>query len=101
MPHRLEIELENLAASGYAITSPPERTYNCIAFAAGETHRVWWPVAFSYWPDGVPRELTVQSFIMVFETLNYVPCQDGSLEPGFEKVAIYANEEGIPRHAAR
>jgi len=38
---------------------------------------------------------------MVFETLNYTPCENGSLEPGFEEVALYANEEGVPKHAAR
>jgi len=36
--------------------------YNCIAFAAGETHRWWWPMG-AYWPEPAPRDETVDSFI--------------------------------------
>ena len=32
--------------------------------------------------------------------MGYEPCERGDLEPGFEKVAIFADDEG-PTHAAR
>jgi hypothetical protein len=32
--------------------------------------------------------------------VGYAPCADGSLEPGYEKAALYATDEG-PTHAAR
>jgi hypothetical protein len=52
------------------------------------------------WPPGVVRERTLTAFLQAFATLGYTPCPDGSLEPGWEKVALYATDEG-PAHAAR
>src|SRR5258708_29727761 len=100
MPHPLETAFPNLLASGYAITSPPDRDYNCIAWAAGDTSIFWWPSPFSYWPAGVPRELTQSAFRQAFETLNYEMCRDGALEDGFEKVALFARADGTPTHMA-
>ena len=44
--------------------------------------------------------VVLTTFVQAFATLSYTPCPDGSLEPGWEKVAIYATHEG-PTHAAR
>jgi hypothetical protein len=43
------------------ITSPHDFRYNCVAWAAGDVSRWWWPTepAVAYWPDGVAREETV------------------------------------------
>ena len=40
----------------FEITSPRTVAYNCIAWAAGETQRKWWPdkMGVAYWPRGVP-----------------------------------------------
>src|SRR5574341_713292 len=94
----LESRLKNLKGSSYKITSPRSRLYNCVAFAAGETHRFWWPTEFSYWPENVPRNETLQGFILAFETLGYARCDHGRLESGFEKIAIYADEDGTLTH---
>lgn len=51
------------------------------------------------WPSNVPREETIFAFQMAYTTLGYAPCQDGTLEEGFEKVVIYASQLG-PTHAA-
>jgi hypothetical protein len=48
----------------------------------------------------VPREVTVSAFVQLYSTLGYTACQDGSLELGFEKVAIYALGK-VVKHAAR
>lgn len=92
----------NLRHSGYEITSPEDRGYNCIAWAAGVTDAWWWPDPWEigYWPNGVPREETIQAFIQAFGTRGYTPCEDDSLEAAFEKIALYANA-GVPTHAAR
>ena len=37
----------------------------------------------------------------MFGTLGYVPCPDGSLERGYEKVALFTDLQGKPTHAAR
>jgi hypothetical protein len=95
-----------LAGAAYDERSPIDFDYNCIAFAAGETHRFWWPPppaplsGGSYWPPGVAAEETLAAFVAAFESLGYDVCADGSFESAVEKVAIYA-KNGVPTHAAR
>jgi hypothetical protein len=93
-----------LAAEGGQVTSQSEIRYNCIAWAAGDTTRWWWPVPSpwepAYWPPGVPTDLSLDSFVAAFRTLGYIPCLTSDLEASFEKVALYA-DRGMPKHAAR
>jgi hypothetical protein len=97
--------LPNLNDQNCVETSQRTRTYNCIAWAAGDDQRWWWPGPMQgYWPADVPREETVEAFLQAFATLGYVDCADGALEQGVEKVAIYAEMVGgvpSPTHAAR
>jgi len=92
----------DLARTGFHITSPMDATYNCIAWSVGDTARWWWPDpgGFDFWPPGTPRDRTVDAFIQALGTAGYAPCADGSMESGWEKVALYATHEG-PTHAAR
>jgi len=53
-----------------------------------------------FWPPNVPREETVDSFIVAFQGLGFTVCADESFEQGFEKVALFA-KKGVPTHAAR
>jgi hypothetical protein len=100
-------EHPNLTAHSCVLTSPKSNAYNCIAWAAGEITRWWWPASLrgiSYWPKGVPREETLAAFIAAFATKGFAPCADGSLQEGIEKVALFAKQIGglvIPTHAAR
>jgi len=103
--HPLAQKFPNLAATAWEITSDSDAGYNCIAWAAGQQNKWWWPVVPSgcppyFWPPGVPRVRTLQAFVEAYATLGYGPCSDGNLEPGFEKVALYADAGG-PTHAAR
>lgn len=98
----LEAVFPNLQGSSYGITSPATPDYNCIAWAAGDTARWWWPnPLFSYWPQGAPLEETLAAFVQAFATLGFIPCDDDTVESGFEKIAIYVNSQGKPTHAAR
>ena len=54
----------------------------------------------SYWPEGVPRVNTTEAFIQAYETIGYKTCDTPDLEPGMEKIVIYANN-GVLDHAAR
>jgi|SRR6185436_5170595 hypothetical protein len=90
------------------VTSKATKSYNCIAWAAIGSAEApwWWPIPdYYYWPPGVPREETLVSFVQAFETIGYISCQNGTLESGFEKVALYANRmpwgDVVPTHAAR
>lgn len=92
-----------LADEAFEITSPEDSRYNCVAWAAGDVKRWWWPAEppFAYWPVGVPREESVESFIAAFASLGYAVTMSGQHETGFEKVAIFAASDGVPTHVAR
>lgn len=83
----------------FALTSPSDSAYNCIAWAADDNKKFWWPID-GYWPDGAPREETLEAFKTAFATLGYEDCNNVAFEKGFEKIAIYS-KDGRPQHAAR
>lgn len=96
----------NLTNNNHNVTSPKTRSYNCIAWAAGDDERWWWPDPFktSYWPPGTNRGESLQDFMDAYSQLGYVRCSNGTLEVGLEKIAIFAttSAEGYkPAHAAR
>ena len=100
---RLEKIFPNLRRSSYRITSDPTETYNCIAWAAGNTKR-WYeptPDPGCYWPANVAREYTLEAYTQVYTDCGYVVCHSDEPEPGYEKVAIYVDSYGLPSHAAR
>jgi hypothetical protein len=78
------------------------KAYNCHAWAAFDTNRRWEPdpLGIWYWPDGVPRQYTLQAFIAAYRTVGYEQCLNGTNEDGIEKIAIYTIG-GIPTHTAR
>ena len=102
MSPSLEQHFPSLTPSGYAITSPKDRRYNCVAWAVGDQKRWWWPdpAECGYWPDGVSRELTEAAFIAAFGTLGFVTCEASDLEPSMDKVVLYT-ANGRVTHAAR
>lgn len=91
-----------LMNEGYSLTSPATPDYNCIAWAVGHDDVWWWPDSnqVAFWPDGLPREETLEAFMAAFASVGYLPCPDGSLVEGFEILAIYV-KGGKPSHAAR
>jgi hypothetical protein len=103
----LPSEFENLLPGTFEITSEWSGVYNCIAFAANDTHRKWWPVPLAdarkdrYWPEGAPRTEKLRSFVRAFEIEGgYQPCDSVELENGVEKIAIFMRGPK-PTHMAR
>lgn len=98
---------EQITVADFICSSDPTPEYNCIAHAAGKDDAPWWPlgVAPYHWPEGLPAqppgEETAENFIKAFESEKYELCADGEIEAGFEKVAIYLNQNQKPTHAAR
>jgi len=76
--------------------------YNCIAFAMGDEQNYWWPTPRfgCYWPPGFERSNAVPVLIKIGELFGYRQCESGEAEPGFEKIALYADLGGV-QHAAR
>lgn len=104
LPSALYAAFPGLRTSAHAQTSQIDPHYNCIAWAAGESHCWWWPLPQPfkpwYWPPGAPRQASVPAFEAAYGTRGFEVCADGTLEPGFEKIAIYATA-GVVKHAAR
>lgn len=98
-------DFPRLATEGYNKTSDATWGYNCIAHAASDTQRWWWPFGKAngkpaFWPKNVPKTVSLSAFSHAFKTKGYSICKDGTLEVGYEKIAIFVLN-GLPEHAAR
>jgi hypothetical protein len=98
----LEEDCPGLRRSAYRITSPRDAKYNCIAFAVGDVTQFWDDLGSPtgarvkgyYWPPGAPSADTLLGWVKVFEIHGYSETNDRTLEPEYEKVAIYGSEIG-------
>jgi hypothetical protein len=93
-----------LKSHTFNITSQAVISYNCIAWAAEDDTRYWWPGVSPdptrpyYWPG--KHECTIDAFVEAFGTLGYKTCRGSGFDPQYQKVALYAiNDE--PTHMAR
>ncbi len=102
---RIESYFSGLQPGSYDIIGGDNPGYNCFAHAAGKAD-IWLgprkphPFVKTSWPLDLPLTDTVDVIIQLFAKEGYTPCQDGSLEVGFEKIAIYA-KSGRATHAAK
>lgn len=96
-------EFPNLKETDYQKTSEPSEDYNCIAWALQDNSKRWDPDEMNqwYWPPGVPRAVEMEALRAAFRTEGFEDCDDGSLEDGIEKIALYATSNEKPTHAAR
>ena len=91
MSRELEELFPNLADSGYEITGEASRVYNCTAWALGITSQRWdCDVPGSYWPPSLPRDNRIETLMRLFAREGFALCDDDALEPGYEKIALYA-----------
>jgi hypothetical protein len=93
-----------LADETYRITSPEDPEYNCFAWAASDNARVWSPTLLGsgvYWPPGIPALPSMNGVLDAYAMVGYERCESPDAEEGFEKIAIFADASGEPRHAAR
>ena len=98
----IERHLPGLEASEYQITSDATDEYNCVAWAVGEDDR-WWSHEVDdeyFWPDRAPRSEGVESYQAMFALYGFAECDNGDLERGVEKIALFA-DEGRFTHVAR
>jgi hypothetical protein len=105
---QLHQEIPNLVAATYSINGPFGTEYQCIAWAACRTDRVWWPWDHPrfYWPPGfakfpVGSPVPAAHFALMFEKkFGYRTCGNPAFEFGYQKVAIFENALGVT-HMAR
>ncbi len=85
------------------ITSPRDSFYNCIAWAVQDNVNWWEPDVRGeyYWPEGIPRRYTLDAYLSAYRTIGYEVCENQNIEKGFEKIALYTDNYGVPQHAAR
>lgn len=100
----LEGIFAGLHPESYRVTSCRSEEPNCIGWAAGDPAHWWEPSGDPrhYWPAGALAEYSVRGYASAFQQCAYTPCNDGTLESGFEKVALYVDQvTQRPSHAAR
>lgn len=86
-------------SNNFRLTSPKTAAYNCVAWSAGDVWHWWQPGG--YWPiASSPQDCGIGNLEQAFVSIGYEICTDGSLEPGYLKVAIYGNSLTFT-HAAR
>lgn len=101
---RIERAFPGLHGKAWQCTSGATSSYNCLAWAAGDTAHWWWPGDSAedyYWPAGIERAETLATFVAAYALLGYAPCSSMEPEPGYEKVALFAAPDGFPTHASR
>jgi len=100
----VEAQIPGLVGSEYRVTSPRDARYNCFAWAAGDTSQVWSPTMVgsgAYWPPGTPALPSMNGVVEAYRVCGFDVCTTPDPEEGFEKIAVFADDAGEPRHAAR
>ena len=95
----LNVSFPNLRNEGFIVVDPPSDTYNCIAYAAGDTSRWWDYTPGRYWPPYATRSEQTESLQEVFAGLGFEECEDSSVESGYQKIALY-QDRGAWEHAS-
>ncbi len=91
MFNEMEGLLPNLAGSGYEVTAETTGEFNCIAWDLGITAQRWdCDSPASYWSPSLPRNQEVRTIMRLFADEGFRLCENDLLEPGFDKIAIYA-----------
>jgi len=103
MVEHLQTAFPQLRTTTFRITSSVDDVYNCVAWAVNDVHRWWWPTGESnfYWPANLPATVTVPAFQAMLESMNFEVCNDTYLQSEFDRVAVFADRDSIPTHAAR
>jgi hypothetical protein len=90
----VEARFPKLAQDGYRVTSRGIDTYNCVAWIARDIRRWWARGDGFHWPVPAADD-SLQGHIVVFEHLGFCRCDDGDLEEGIEKIAVYGSDESF------
>ena len=105
LPSSEETRFPGLHSGNYRVTSPQDTRYNCIAHANGDSSKKWdcpgFPHPGYYWPTGAVKGQGIEALESCFQSQGYERCDNGEAESGFEKVALYADNNCEWTHAAK
>ena len=59
------------------------------------------PLPGYYWPPKAFRSEGIEGLVGAFQEIGYEQCRGKSIETGFEKVALYVDQDGFWTHAAK
>lgn len=102
----LEKYFPRLKGAGYLIRSDQADRPNCVGYALG-SNLYFDPVGLGggiggyFWPHGIATDDSVNSWCELFALFDFARCEDGALQDGIEKIAIYADANGEAAHVAR
>lgn len=92
----------NADLDGFYETSPINPLNNCYAWAGGDPDNRWYPTKSYYIWFTDSKSESLENFIDNYGYIGYKEItQSSEYEQGFEKIAIYVGEDGLPSHAAR
>ena len=89
----------NLADEEFEIVDQPSERYNCIAYAAADTSKWWWPDGINYWPPWATETDRIESLKEAFAGLGYEQCDQINPEASYNSIALY-EAHGAMQHAA-
>ena len=90
MSEHLQTLFPGLRTSLFRVTSPADAKYNCIAWAANDPSKWWWPAGKApdvVWPGSAARAVTLDAFTAAFLTLGYGVSADEALEAVLKHVS--------------
>lgn len=81
----LKRRFPRLAEDGFRVTSDATTVYNCVGWAVEDDRNWWSPEDFElyYWPEGAPRDWSVEAWTAAFTVVGFEPCDGAELEPEY------------------
>ena len=73
--------------------------FNCVSFTL-DIYDYWLWTNEKEWPSDIPRDLGIDSFVMLYNKYGYSECDSDLYEDGYDKISFYA-KDSVPKHAAK
>lgn len=96
----LKRRFPDLFHTSFTVTSDPDDTYNCVAWALHDDTNWWEPHGQAYWPINY-KDDSLDGYITMFRAMGFERCSTDEPEEGYEKIAIYVDRDGGFSHVAR
>jgi len=76
-----------------------------VAYVAGDYTQNWdctsLPLPGYYWPHDAIHSSDIGALVSAFECIGYEICAGAYVEDGYDKVALYVDQQGFWTHAAK